>query len=184
MAATRRTTDGLGQRAGDPVRPSRGNGDRAGPGYVRWAAKRGLPGISVGASRRRYAPRALPQTSPLSEIPIAHGPGPRLPPLEAFGRRPSARSEPARMGRHPKPFTTADIRTLSVSGPSELWFGRQLASPCRRAQGLLPRGSYMYGRRTIAAKLHADTLLVVIGKHSTCRCCLTLCSFQHVARSS
>src|SRR5215210_8053607 len=30
---------------------------------------------------------------------------PRFPPLETFERRPTAASEPSRMGRHPKPFT-------------------------------------------------------------------------------
>ncbi|MDP3619627.1 MAG: hypothetical protein Q8R63_07515, partial [Ramlibacter sp.] len=57
-----------------------------------------------------------PPTRPRGEIPIAHGPGPRLPPLEAFERRPSAQSEPARTGQHPKPFTLADIGGLPGSG--------------------------------------------------------------------
>lgn len=69
----------------------------AGPRASR--SEHGAPDPRLARSRR---PRR-------GEIPIANSPGPRLPPLEAFGRRPSARSEPARTGRHPKPFTRADI---------------------------------------------------------------------------
>jgi hypothetical protein len=42
---------------------------------------------------------------------------PRVPSLEAFGRRPSARVDRSRRGRHPKPFTNWDppYRSASVS---------------------------------------------------------------------
>lgn len=115
-ARSRETTTGLGQRAGDPVRPDGGNEDCDDRRSSAGSGETHLPRISVAASRRRSVPRSLPQTRPRAEIPIAHGPGPRLPPLEAFGRRPSARSEPARTGRHPKPFTMPDIGPLPESG--------------------------------------------------------------------
>ena len=120
MAAPSGSTADLGQRAGNPVRTDRGNRDGRGVGSAKCAAKPPLRGRSVGASHRRLAPRTIPQTIPRGEIPIAHGPGPRLPPLEAFGRRPSARSDPARMGRHPKPFTIADVGVPPQSGRSQV----------------------------------------------------------------
>ena len=64
---------------------------------------------------RRPAPRTIPPTRRPSEIPIAHGPGRRFLPWRLFGRRPSAHSEPARTGRHPKPFTQSDVGALPIS---------------------------------------------------------------------
>ena len=78
-------------------------------------------GFRASWSEHRAADPRLARSHPprpRGEIPIAHGPEPRLPPLEAFGRRPSARSEPARTGRHPKPFTLADIGVPPKTGYS------------------------------------------------------------------
>ena len=70
-ATSRRTSAGLRQRAGALVRPDGGNRDRGGPGYIPCAAKRRLPGSSLGASRHRPTPRTVSQTRPRGEIPIA-----------------------------------------------------------------------------------------------------------------
>ena len=42
---------------------------------------------------------------------------PRVPSLEAFGRRPSARVDRSRRGRHPKPFTRAAVVAKLMVGP-------------------------------------------------------------------
>ena len=41
---------------------------------------------------------------------------PRVPSLEAFGRRPSVPADRSPMGRHPKPFTTPAAAAWQVSG--------------------------------------------------------------------
>ena len=60
---------------------------------------------------------ASPNPHSKRDIPDASTP-PRFPPLEAFGRRPSAASQPSRQGRHPKPFTRADIGSKPGRGHS------------------------------------------------------------------
>ena len=56
--------------------------------------------------RRRSNPHSASRTAPILL--------PRFPPLEAFGRWPPAQAARHQCGRHPKPFTNADIANLSL----------------------------------------------------------------------
>ena len=51
---------------------------------------------------------------------------PRVPSLEAFGRRPSVPAETPRMGRHPKPFTSGEA--VAAFAERLLWFTRSRPS--------------------------------------------------------
>jgi hypothetical protein len=91
MATTRGSTADLGQRAGDPVRPDGGNRETLRSRIRPMRSTPRLPGHLGRSIAPPSPPRTIPQTRPRGEIPIAHGPGPRLPPLEAFDAGPQPR---------------------------------------------------------------------------------------------
>jgi len=63
-----------------------------------------------------------------------HKDRPRFPPLEAFGRRPTAHAAPPARGRHPKPCTGGGSRTAAM--PRSGAPSRGLASDARDWRGL------------------------------------------------